>query len=102
MTLFGDFLFETVKGDETDQFGVLLDDQSRDRLLVLDGQIATYGERLIYVPYRFPVILQFNLDGSMVYARSTLDRGNVETPEMEGIGGRDRRRLPGYGPAHSQ
>ena len=75
-----DSLFATIKGTETRQFGTLLDDQSMFSKIPLAGRIVTYGERMIYVPSRFPIIMQYDSTGSVVYARSTPDLGRVEVP----------------------
>ncbi len=84
-----DSLFATIKGTETRQFGTLLDDQSMFSKILLAGRIVTYGERMIYVPSRFPIIMQYDSTGSVVYARSTPDLGRVEVPVVntEGLSG---------------
>ncbi len=48
------------------------------------GPIIPYGENLVYVLERHPLLIQYASDGSLVYARTTMDYNDAfEEPEME-------------------
>ncbi len=44
------------------------------------GVLTTYEERLLFASTYWPVIVQYNTDGSVHYARATPDWGRVEDP----------------------
>lgn len=44
------------------------------------GMMTTYNEQLVYAPLNYPVIIQYNPDGTVAYARATLDYGRTELP----------------------
>jgi len=83
---------------ETTSFGPPLD-MTGSKMSQVDGMIISYQERLVYAPVHYPVILQYDPDGSVVYARGTVDYGQTELPYtisetvngilMEKTGGRD-------------
>ena len=80
-------LFETRKGSDTTVIrfgGDVLKGQSTWNNLLARGEIDTYGERLVYAPHYFPVIMQFSPNGSIAYVRSTPDFGQVEMPRLDG------------------
>ncbi len=78
-----DLLFQTRKGADVIPFGTVLEGQSSDRKGLLDGYIATYGERMIYVPRFYPVIVQYAPDGSVAYSRATPDIWSSQAPAVE-------------------
>ena len=48
------------------------------------GPIIPYGENLVYALERYPLLIQYAPDGSLVYARTTVDYNDgFEEPEME-------------------
>ncbi|MCY3629275.1 MAG: 6-bladed beta-propeller [Bacteroidota bacterium] len=48
------------------------------------GPIMPYGENLVYALERYPLLIQYAPDGSLVYARTTVDYDDsFEEPEME-------------------
>ena len=61
------------------------------------GWLNTYQEHLIYALVRFPIVLRYAPDGSMVYARTTPDYADFEEPDVEHrmLGGTQARRVTG-------
>ncbi|MCY4159230.1 MAG: 6-bladed beta-propeller [Bacteroidetes bacterium] len=52
--------------------------------MLTSGDIKAYGENLLYVLHRYPLLLQYEPDGSLVYARATVDyNDNFRKPEIE-------------------
>ena len=76
-------LFRSQYGEEVTDFGALVDNQTGHGYALATGVIATHGEGMIYVPIHFPVIVRYNPDGSVAYARTTPDYGRAESPEWE-------------------
>lgn len=87
MFMTGDVLFESRMGEEVTDFGPPLgaEDVSGDvmQASILMGTMTPWHEQLIYVPLNFPVIVQYNPDGTLAYARATPDFGQVELPGVE-------------------
>lgn len=67
-------------------FGTLISDQAA-QAMVLDGDIATVSNDLVYVPRYFNFIARFDAEGRLVYARPTIDAPNAAAPRVEGAGG---------------
>lgn len=78
----GSAIFET-RLSESDKRGfgnTLLEGQRENNYMLLDGFITTYNEHLVYLPLYFPVIIQFDDTGVIVYARTTPDFGHTRPP----------------------
>jgi len=90
-------LFRSQLGDDVSDFGALVEGQSGRRYSLATGFIATYRQSMLYVPSHFPVIVRYNPDGSVAYARTTPDYGQVELPKMGTIdlGGMTAYRVEG-------
>lgn len=88
-------LFESRKGSDVVTFGSLVEDTRNFGLV--SGFITTYEESMIYVPTYYPVIARYNADGILVYARTTLDLGRLDEPEMVemSLGGAQAFRVSG-------
>ena len=71
------------QGEEARLFGTLTEDQTSDHQMVFDGSIAPYGEHMIHVLRRYPIIIQYDSTGSVLYARGTPDLGRVSRPQLE-------------------
>ncbi len=80
LTSHTEFLFQTRMGETTTEFGL---PQGPDRLPgpgLSAGMLATNGERLLFAPTYYPVLVQYNTDGAIHYARATPDWGRVREP----------------------
>ncbi len=90
-------LFETRLGEEVTRFGAVPDNPYGYGSGMALGMLTTFGERLIYAPAHFPIIVQYDPDGSVRYARGTPDWGKFEEPEWERqmLGGRGAYRIVG-------
>ena len=55
-------------------------DPQSNSIMGLWGMIAHYQEQMVYVPLNYPVLVQYNPDGTVAYARATLDYGHTELP----------------------
>ena len=79
-------LFGTSRaGKEARQFGTLIEDQTSWDKFVFDGRIIPHREHMIHVLHYYPVIIQYDSTGSVVYARGTPDLGRVDIPRLEKI-----------------
>ena len=84
MTSHLDYLFESrLEGEITAEFGGIPDNPHGHGSSMALGVIAPYGEKLIYVPALFAAIVQYNSDGSIVYARTTPDWSTTDVPGFE-------------------
>ena len=74
--------FKTSFGQESTSFGqALLSGQKWNHFMLLDGHIVAYNETMIYVPFYYPVIVQYNSAGDIIYARTTPDYGHTRPPK---------------------
>ena len=89
----GGHYFETQWEGNKEYFGRLQHESGWEQDLPLFGRLTTYQDDMIYVPVFFPLVLRFGPDGSLRYARTTMDYGKVENPEFAVA--RDRRVPPG-------
>ena len=98
----GGHFFETRWQGNKDYFGRLQHETGWELDLPLFGKLTTYQEDMIYVPVFFPLVLRFGPDGSLRYARTTLDYGKVPVPEYA-VGANRRSppsaRLTGWNPS---
>ena len=92
-----DHLFETRLGEDATRFGAVPDNPYGYGSGIALGMLTTFGERLVYVPAYFPIIVQYDPDGSFRYARGTPDWGKFDEPEWERqmLGGRAAYRVVG-------
>ena len=79
MTSHVDHVFESRKGEDVTMFGPT-DGSNRPGPGLNLGVLTTYGERMLLAPVYYPVIVQYNTDGSIHYARATPDWGRIEDP----------------------
>ena len=76
-------VFETSYESETLTFGSsLLDGSSQNHDLLLAGFLATYNEYLLYLPLYYPIIVQYNAMGHVIYARTSPDFGDAKPPTI--------------------
>ena len=78
-----DHLFETRLGDDVTRFGAVPDNPYGHGSGMALGMLTTFDESLIHVPVHFPVIVKYDPDGSVSYARGTPDWGKVDVPQWE-------------------
>ena len=78
-----DHLFETRLGEDVTRFGAVPDNPYGFGSGMALGMLTTAGERLVYVPAYFPIIVQYDPDGSVRYVRGTPDWGRVDEPKWE-------------------
>lgn len=74
-------LFESRKGDEAVRFGQIHGDIPYI-FTVVAGNLVTFKEQMIYVFQWHPLFIQYSPDGSMKYARATVDYQTVGDPEI--------------------
>ncbi|MCY4205496.1 MAG: 6-bladed beta-propeller [Bacteroidetes bacterium] len=86
-----EYLFESKRGRDLITFGAVTGGPIGSENSVALGMIATFKDKLIYAPTDFPVVILYEPDGTIKYARGTPDWGKVEIPEWESID------LPGGG-----
>lgn len=59
-------------------------DEEKEGLMGLGGSIVTYNENVLYVLAHYPLILNYAPDGTLVYARTTIDyNDDFKEPEIE-------------------
>ena len=73
------------KGEEARRFGTLTEGQTWEHRMVFGGSIVPYREHMIHVIHRYPIIIQYDSTGSIIYARGTPDLGRVGVPHLEKI-----------------
>lgn len=73
------------KGEEARQFGTMIEDQTYWDRFVFLGRIVPHREYMIHVFSYYPIIIQYDSTGSVVYARGTPDLGRVDIPRLEKI-----------------
>ncbi|MXX96484.1 MAG: hypothetical protein F4065_07775 [Rhodothermaceae bacterium] len=73
-------------------------DEGKEGFMGLGGTILTYNENVLCVFHQYPLILQYEPNGTLVYARTTIGyEDEFEEPEMETVmrGGMQGRRNVG-------
>ena len=84
--------FETQLEGEEKQFGSLQLESGWEVNLPLGGSLLAYGESMIYVPDFYPLVIRYDSDGNLVYARTAMDYGSIVEPMwaeiIEGVGRR--------------
>ncbi|MCY4673122.1 MAG: hypothetical protein OXD43_05035 [Bacteroidetes bacterium] len=65
-------LFESRLGDDVVRFGQIYGGSPYSSL-VASGKLVTFKEHMIYVSLWYPLFVQYSPDGSMRYARTTMD-----------------------------
>lgn len=74
-----DHVFESRKNEDVVVFGSM-NGSNRPGPGLNTGMLTTFGERMLFAPIFYPVIVQYNTDGSVHYARATPDWGGVDDP----------------------
>ncbi len=74
--------FESNFRDRSVEFGDLVGGDGSVTRLVAGGMIETYKDRMIYVPVRFPVIMVYDVNGSLVRAKKTMTLDRFEEPKL--------------------
>ena len=75
------YFFETSLGGTTEQFGALQHEHGWEEDIPLFGKVAAHRESMLYIPTHFPFISRFSADGTLAYARATMDYGITPKPE---------------------
>ena len=79
---FSKLSFESNYRDRSVEFGELVEGDRYASHLVAAGVIETYKDRMIYVPSRFPVIMVYDVNGSLVRAKKTMTLDGFEEPQL--------------------
>ena len=79
---FNKLAFESNFGDRSVEFGDLVEGDRFISAMVADGMIETYKDRMIYVPFRFPVVMVYDVNGSLVRAKKTMTLDRFEEPQL--------------------
>ncbi len=79
---FNKLAFESNFRDRSVEFGELVGGDGSVTSLVASGMIETYKDRMIYVPARFPVIMVYDVNGSLVRAKKTMTLDGFEEPQL--------------------
>ena len=75
--------FESRTGKEVVGFGKLLQNHEAQGHLLTSGQIHAYKEWMIYVPYRYPVIMIYDRSGNLVRAKKIINYdSNFKEPRI--------------------
>ncbi|MXY07577.1 MAG: 6-bladed beta-propeller [Rhodothermaceae bacterium] len=80
-------LFESRLGDNVVKFGQIYG-ESPYFPLAMAGRLVTFKEHMIYVPQWYPLFVQYRPNGSMKYARTTMDYASISEPKVIGTPGR--------------
>jgi hypothetical protein len=79
---FNEIAFKSNFRDGSVEFGDLVEGDRRVSHLVTAGMIEPYKDRMIYVPTRFPVIMVYDVNGSLVRAKKTMTLDRFEEPQL--------------------
>ncbi len=79
---FNKLAFESNFRDRSVEFGELVEGDRFVSAMVASGMIETYKDRMIYVPARFPVIMVYDVNGSLVRAKKTMTLDRFEEPQL--------------------
>ena len=75
--------FESNSMDRSVKFGKLVEGDRFISRIVADGMIKTYKDWMIYVSFRFPVVMVYDVNGSLVRAKKTMTVDRFEeTPQL--------------------
>ncbi len=74
-------LFESRLGDDVVKFGQIYGGGPFSSLMAA-GRLVTFKEHMIYVSQWYPLFVQYGPDGSMRYARTTMDHVSIEEPKL--------------------
>ena len=74
-------LFESRLGNDVVKFGQIYGGRPFSSLMVA-GRLLTFEEHMIYVSQWYPLFVQYRPDGSMKYARTTMDHVSIEEPKL--------------------
>ncbi len=79
---FNKLSFESNYRDRSIEFGELVEGDRYASYLLGIGMIETYQDWMIYVPSRFPVIMVYDVTGSLVRAKKTMTLDGFEEPQL--------------------
>ena len=79
---FNELAFESNFRDESVEFGDLVEGGHPLSTVATDGMMETYKDRMVFVPFRFPVILVYDVNGSLVRAKKTMTLDRFEEPQL--------------------
>ena len=79
---FNRIAFESNYRDRSVEFGELVEGDRFASGLVAAGVIETYKDWMIYVPARFPVIMVYDVNGSLVRAKKSMTLDAFEEPRL--------------------
>ena len=66
------FLFESRFEGNTIEFGELIENQDSFSHALIGGRLGTHGDKMVFFPRRFPVILIYDMDGRLVVSKKTM------------------------------
>lgn len=66
------FLFESRFEGNNVEFGELIENQDSFAGMLIDGLLGTHGNNMVYVPLRFPIILIYDVDGTLLVSKKTM------------------------------
>ena len=71
--------------DENDAhfIGTILKGQTAADRMLMGGKIVPYQEDIVYVSTRYPILVRFDSNGTVIYARATPDLETAEPPSLE-------------------
>ena len=77
------FLFESRFEGNTIEFGELIENQDSFSYILIGGRLGTHGDKMVFFPTRFPVILIYDMDGRLVVSKKTMAYDdNFEEPRL--------------------
>ncbi|MCY4675116.1 MAG: 6-bladed beta-propeller [Bacteroidetes bacterium] len=66
------FLFESRFEGNNVEFGELIENQDSFAAMLTDGLLGTHGNNMVFVPIRFPAILIYDVDGTLLVSKKTM------------------------------
>jgi|GEM_PF-4432293 len=82
------------KDSLVNNFGDLIEDYETGAIS-LDGNIITIGGDVVYIPMYYGFIVRYRQDGTLVFARETLESGEAPSVETMTVGGNKIQRISG-------
>ena len=77
------FLFESRFEGNSVEFGELIENQDSFSYILVGGRLGTHGNKMVFVPSLFPVILIYDMDGRLVVSKKTMAYDdNFEEPRL--------------------
>ena len=67
-----ELLFESRFEGNSIEFGGLIENQDSFSGMLMDGLLGTHGDKMVFVPLRFPAILIYDVDGKLLLSRKTM------------------------------